>query len=122
MENFTLDPEQRNRFYFQILVEEYEMRAWIGLGKIPNPATNKTEVNLGLAKISIDILEMLEEKTRNNLTEEEQKMLKSKLVNLRLNYAEEYQKQKEAESSKKEQEATEAEKPGSTSSENQSQS
>jgi outer membrane biosynthesis protein TonB len=85
-----------------MLLEEYEMRAWIGLGKIPNPATNQTERNLPLARISIDILEMLEEKTKNNLDEDEKQLLKNKLVNLRLNYAEEYEKEKKEEASKKE--------------------
>lgn len=109
MANIPMDPEQKNKFYFQMLLEEYEMRAWIGLGKIPNPATNQTERNLGLAKISIDILEMLEEKTKNNLDEEEKNLLKNKLVNLRLNYAEEYEKQKKEAAQSKEKETKESE-------------
>ncbi|GAB4183972.1 MAG: hypothetical protein Kow00108_21400 [Calditrichia bacterium] len=100
MGEIPLNPEQKNEFYFQMLIEEYEMRAWIGLGKIPNPATNKAERNLALARISIDILEMLEEKTKNNLSEQEKQLLKNKLVNLRLNYAEEYEKEKKEQAEK----------------------
>ncbi len=42
------------------------------IGEIPNPETGKTEKNLPLAKQSIDIIEMLKEKTKGNLDPEEE--------------------------------------------------
>ncbi|GEM_PF-1791194 len=59
------------------------------LGKITNPITGKIEKDLLQVKNTIDLLEILEEKTKGNLTEDEDKVLKSTLTNLRLNYIDE---------------------------------
>ena len=56
------------------------------LGKLPNPQTGKIEKNLMRVKEIIDLLEILEEKTKGNLTVEEDKVFKSQLSSLRLNY------------------------------------
>ena len=56
------------------------------LGEIPNPETNETERNLPLAKQTIDILEMLEEKTKGNLTGAEEKMIEQVLYDLRTHF------------------------------------
>ena len=56
------------------------------LGEIPNPETNKTERNLPLAKQTIDILAMLEEKTKGNLSSAEQKMIEQVLYDLRSHF------------------------------------
>ncbi len=65
---------------------------WQFLGKIPNPQTGKVEKNLMQVKEIIDLLEILEEKTKSNLSKEEDNILKSTLSNLRLNYVEEIKK------------------------------
>jgi len=57
--------------------------AGLFLGQIPNPHTGQKQVNLRAAKSVIDSLEMLEAKTRGNLTENEGKLLSSALKNLR---------------------------------------
>jgi hypothetical protein len=57
--------------------------AGLFLGQIPNPATGRPAVNLTAARSVLDSLEMLAEKTRGNLTEEEDKLLASALKNLR---------------------------------------
>ncbi|MFH1369432.1 MAG: DUF1844 domain-containing protein [Elusimicrobiota bacterium] len=62
---------------------------WQQLGKIPNPVDNKVEVDLEHAQITIDILEMLKEKTKGNLTTEEDKLLSNTIADLQLNYADE---------------------------------
>jgi hypothetical protein len=62
--------------------------ALIGLGKVINPATQKTEVDLDAAQQAIDMLDMLEAKTRGNLDAEEERMLKQTLSMLKLNYVE----------------------------------
>jgi len=54
------------------------------LGQIPNPQTGKGEVNLELAKMFIDQLAMIQEKTRGNLTKEEEAVLKNTLANLQM--------------------------------------
>lgn len=60
--------------------------AMFHVGDIPNPETGKTEKNLPLAKQSIDILEMLKEKTKGNLTTDEEKLVDNVLYDLRLRY------------------------------------
>ena len=63
--------------------------AWQLLGKIPHPVTKKVERDLEAAKGIIGLLEMLEEKTRGSLDDEEARMLENTLADLRLNYVEE---------------------------------
>ncbi|MFL5260918.1 MAG: DUF1844 domain-containing protein [Anaeromyxobacteraceae bacterium] len=61
--------------------------AFIHLGDAPHPdGGGESLVNLVLAKQTIDILGMLEEKTKGNLTPEEEKFLETLLVDLRLRY------------------------------------
>ena len=59
------------------------------LGKIMNPVTGKTEKNLEAAKATIDLLSILKEKTRGNLTSREEAVISNALANLQLNYADE---------------------------------
>ena len=54
------------------------------LGRIPNPQTNEPEINLPYARMFIDMLEMLQDKTRGNLSNEETQMLTGVLSDLRL--------------------------------------
>ena len=56
------------------------------LGQLPNPATGQTQVNLKAARTVLDSLEMLEVKTKGNLTAEEEKLLQAALTNLRSLY------------------------------------
>ena len=56
------------------------------LGEIADPQTGQKSKDLPLAKHSIDIIAMLKEKTKGNLTEEEQKALESILTDLRWRY------------------------------------
>lgn len=58
------------------------------LGKIIDPATGKTQVNLDAAQANIDMLDMLEAKTRGNLSKDEDKFLKDTLKSLKLNFVE----------------------------------
>lgn len=60
--------------------------AMLHLGAMPDPETNEPRQNLPLAKQTIDILSMLEEKTRGNLTPHEDKLLGTLLYDLRLRY------------------------------------
>lgn len=58
------------------------------LGKMPNPVTGKPEKNLEGAKIFIDVLDLLKEKTKGNLTKDENTLLQSTLSNMRMIYVE----------------------------------
>ena len=58
------------------------------LGQIPNPQTGKGEVNLELAKMFIDQLAMIQEKTRGNLTNEETAVLRNTISNLQMAFVE----------------------------------
>jgi Domain of unknown function (DUF1844) len=58
------------------------------LGQIPNPRTGEGEVNLELAKMFIDQLAMIQEKTRGNLTNEEGTVLRNTLSNLQMAFVE----------------------------------
>lgn len=62
--------------------------ALIHLGVTPHPETNTTEVDLVLARQSMDLLSMLREKTRGNLTPEEERIFNELLTDLRLRYVE----------------------------------
>lgn len=58
------------------------------LGEAPNPETGESMKNLPLAKETIDLLSMLQDKTKGNLTQEEQRFLDSLLYDLRLRFVE----------------------------------
>ncbi|MEM9081824.1 MAG: DUF1844 domain-containing protein [Verrucomicrobiota bacterium] len=58
--------------------------AGLFLGKLPNPATGETSVNLRAAQSVLDSLEMLADKTKGNLTKEEDAFLQKALRNIRL--------------------------------------
>ena len=62
--------------------------ALMHLGEVERPGTGKTEKNLPMAKHSIDILSMLEVKTKGNLTPAEAQLLENLLFDLRLRYVE----------------------------------
>jgi hypothetical protein len=59
------------------------------LGELPNPMTQKREKDLAAAKQMIDLLGMLQAKTRANLTDEEERLLQQLLFDLRLRYVRE---------------------------------
>lgn len=60
--------------------------AMVHLGRIPAPGGSAPQLDLPAAKQILDILGMLEEKTRGNLDESEDKLLKSLLYDLRVQY------------------------------------
>ncbi len=62
------------------------------LGDLPHPETGAAEKNLPLAKQTIDLLGLLREKTRNNLTPEEENIFDHLLYDLRMRYVKEITK------------------------------
>jgi hypothetical protein len=62
------------------------------LGKLKNPVTDKIEKDLPQAQASIDMIEMLHEKMKGNLTGEEERMISTILRDMKLNYVDELNK------------------------------
>jgi hypothetical protein len=77
---------------FTQLVLSFQAAAWQQMGKVPSIMTGKVERNLEMARHSIDMLGMLEEKTKGNLSESENKYLQHALFELRMNFLEEVKK------------------------------
>jgi hypothetical protein len=82
----TLSGELSQRFIEFVIM--HAQNAALFLGQIPNPKTGEPEVNLDLARMFIDQLAMIQEKTRGNLTNEETKVLSNALSNLQMAYVE----------------------------------
>src|ERR1044071_2957817 len=82
----TQSGELSQRFVEFVMM--HAQNAALFLGQIPNPKTGEGEVNLELAKMFIDQLDMIQEKTRGNLTSEETTVLRNALSNLQMLYVE----------------------------------
>lgn len=74
---------------FPTFILSLNASALVHLGAIEDPAAGKKVKNLPMAKQTIDILSMLEEKTRGNLARDEENMLKNILYDLRILYVKE---------------------------------
>ena len=75
-------PEAR----FDLFVSSLAMEALIAMGEVPHPATNKRSMNLEHSRYLIDVLGILEEKTRGNTTADEAQLLKDTVYQLRMRY------------------------------------
>ncbi|MGD0709604.1 MAG: DUF1844 domain-containing protein [Bacteroidales bacterium] len=86
--------EKNDQLFIQLLYI-FHASAMQALGKMKNPLTGKIERNLEQAKQSIEIIEMLKEKTANNLSPESAKAMENFLTEIRLNYVDEMNKPKQ---------------------------
>ena len=82
----TAAPEGAPTIVFHTFVLSLGSSALMHLGELEQPGAGATEKDLPLAKHTIDILAMLQGKTRGNLTPEEDKLLDSLLYDLRLRF------------------------------------
>lgn len=87
---------------FISLIMMIQDSAMYGLGKLINPMTQKVERNLAQAKIAIDMLEMISQKTKGNLNDNEKRFVETTLTQLRLNYVEESGEDKKDDEGQKE--------------------
>lgn len=71
---------------FASFIYSLSTSALVHLGEIPEPITEKMDKNLPLAKQTIDILGILQEKTKGNLSQEEENLLNNFLYDLRMRY------------------------------------
>jgi hypothetical protein len=74
---------------FSTFIFSLSSSAFLHLGEVEDPSTGKKQKNLPMAKHTIDILGMLEEKTKGNLSEDEGQLLKNALYDLRMRYVKE---------------------------------
>ena len=113
------------------LVNTFVQSAWISLGKVKSPVSDKLDRNLEQATYYIDLLDMLQTKMKGNLSEWEEQYIIHSLSELKLNFIEEQKKGDEAtddsqsneksESSAKEEKAKpKAQKPKATKSKSKS--
>ena len=84
-EELSAPPQQID---FGTLVFSFATSALINMGLSPDPNTSKTVKNLDFAKQNIDILEVLQKKTKGNLTTEENKLLSELIFDLRMKFIE----------------------------------
>ena len=73
---------------FATFVVSLSHSAMMHLGEAPHPETNEVEVHLPLARQTIDLLALLEEKTKGNLTGDEERLLAQVLYDLRIRFLE----------------------------------
>lgn len=73
-------------FAFSTFLLSLSTSVLVCLGELPDPVSNEKSTNLPLAKQTIGIIEMLNEKTKGNLNEEEEKLIESILYDLRMKY------------------------------------
>ena len=71
---------------FPSYILSYYTQGCVLLGEVPNPITNKKEEHIDEAKHIVDILSLLEQKTKGNLSKEEQQLLESVLYELRMKF------------------------------------
>ena len=74
------------------LVNTFVQSAWISLGKVKNPVTDKLDRNLEQASYYIDLLDMLQTKMKGNLSEWEEQYIIHSLSELKLNFIDEQKK------------------------------
>jgi Domain of unknown function (DUF1844) len=84
--------EMAQRFIEFVLMQA--QNAAFVLGQIPHPQTGKAEVNLDLARLLIDQLAMIQEKTKGNLNNDEAHILANTLSNLQMAYVEAVREQR----------------------------
>jgi len=78
----------RQQILFLSLVQSLVSSAWIHLGKMKNPVTGTNSIELEEASMSIDMLEMLHNRTQGNLSDDEKRFLENALSDLKINFVE----------------------------------
>jgi Domain of unknown function (DUF1844) len=71
---------------FSTFILSLSTSALVHLGELPDPVTSEKGTNLQLAKQTIGVIELLKEKTKGNLTNEEEKLIDTVLYDIRLKY------------------------------------
>ena len=108
--------EELSALFAQMVLQQSNM-AMMLLGKVPHPQTGQTMHDIEAARMFIDQLEMIEAKTKGNLSKEEDGLLKHTLMTLRLSFVEAVEsKDKQPEKTESQPTATETSSAGASSS------
>jgi hypothetical protein len=78
--------EEPTKIDFPSYILSYYTQGLVLLGEVPNPYTNKKEEDLDGARHIVDIVTMLQEKTKGNLAKEEERLVESVLYELRMKF------------------------------------
>lgn len=105
MQDNINDQNNREEFLFHHLIAMFQTLALQQLGKLINPMSGETSRDLDQARITIDMIDMIREKTRGNLNKAEKQVLDKVLMELQMNYVTE--KEREEEESEEEEEGKE---------------
>ncbi len=89
--------EKRHSANFLGLVYSLYQSAMIQMGKLASPITGEVQRDIEAARASIDLLDTISHRTRGNLAEDEDRMIKNMLTELRLNYVDEVEKNQKGE-------------------------
>ena len=92
-------PKKEDQLFIH-LVNTFVQSAWISLGKVKNPVSDKIERNVEQATYYIDLLDMLQIKMKGNLSEWEEQYIIHNLSELKLNYIDEKKTPSDDEDSK----------------------
>jgi len=87
-----MDYTKKDEMLLIQLILMFQTAALQHMGKLKNPMTDKIEQDLPQAQISIDILDLLHKKMKNNLTNDEERMFTTVLQELKLNFVDELNK------------------------------
>jgi hypothetical protein len=90
-EEVTMDSEKKYQMLFTQLIVMFHAATLQQLGKVKHPVTDKIEKNLEAAENTIDILDMLQVKTKGNLAADEEMLLTQILQELKLAFVQEKQ-------------------------------
>ncbi len=82
----NLESQNKLEANFSMLVMSIASSAAINLGLSPDPASGVNEINKPMAQFHIDLLIVLKEKTKGQLTNEESKLLESLISDLQLKF------------------------------------
>jgi hypothetical protein len=92
----TQDSDSHDANFLGLVYSLYQS-AMIQMGKLADPTTGDARRDIRAARASIDLLDTLSVKTRGNLTEGEDKLIKNMLTELRLNFVGEVEKDERVE-------------------------
>ncbi len=84
-----MEHKEKQQFLLMQLVFSLHSATMQQLGKVKNPLSDTVERDLPGAQASIDMIEMIREKTKGNLSDDEERFLNQILHELRLNYVDE---------------------------------
>ena len=71
---------------FTTLIMSFASAAIVNMGRVPDPMTNTVQKNMAVARQNIDIIELLNDKTKGNLSADEERLMEQVLYELRMSF------------------------------------